>query len=1038
MSKKFFNYPYGYIENNGLISKKTQIENILEDVQGDYAANVELDAKQEEKIAANAELIQDEVARSTEQDSEFQDALTNEISERKRMGGILNTKISNLETLVNDLNSGSNDFISDVEVKLNDEISRATESEMELSNKISEETKRATTVENGLKEMITLTSQATESLNVRLTQTETDFVDFKANGIILNKIDSLEYELLVDGKSIGFIKIPQDNFLKEVKLENGSELVFTFIADTETVIRVDISEFIDTYTAGDGLHVDNNKFSIVIDSLSEPYLKLSSNGLKLEGVDNAIAVAVADEANLRNLADESIKAQISNVNIAIETEVKNREYAVKAEENRATSVEQSLDNRIYRLEEYNLNDSVETLKTNLSNEISRATEAENKIASDLSNEILRAVTIEDELVDRLDKVENDKVDWISLGGSRKAITLNNHDTILGTDTKGSTYNIAMLSKWDIIDLGTASLPINLNTPKDVRPTVQEAGQSGDNAHKIAYLDDIDAIGETISNEIDDVKNSIPSLEGVATEEWVKEQGYLTEHQSIEHLATKEEIANMVSYTEGSDKKVILLENGDLIMGKVNENSEIQPDPTADALTLLQLNKWNIVDLGSPKTIVNINVHEGYRPTVQESNQSGEEAHEIAYLEDIESLRQLIVDLQARVKDLESKVYNTNQLIDALSKLKEGETKDIVLYSDITIDSVDKLSVPVNSTLNLDLNGQTLRFNASDIFLRVQNGATLNIGGGKFEGDGYVASVNQGGIINVSDGVYDTSITCFQVNGGVLNVYDGQFKSYSEKYGSKYTLNHIDKNKYVGKINVYGGVFVNYDPSNSPSENPVMNFVADGYGVVEMVEGSETLYKVVKSTEVANDQDFVNLFNSLTSEDKVHIKLSEDVVISSDDVIRFDGDVTIDLNGKTLTHEKDDILFRVDNGGTLNISNGNVITKGYVASANEGSAINVNGGTYSSNITCFQSNGGSLKITDGYFSACNDTYGCKYTINFIDSMKEIGSIEISGGKFVGFDPSSSNSENPKVNFVAEGYKAVEKVENDLTIYEVVKE
>lgn len=1038
MSKKFFNYPYGYIENNGLISKKTQIENILEDVQGDYAANVELDAKQEEKIAANAELIQDEVARSTEQDSEFQDALTNEISERKRMGGILNTKISNLETLVNDLNSGSNDFISDVEVKLNDEISRATESEMELSNKISEETKRATTVENGLKEMITLTSQATESLNVRLTQTETDFVDFKANGIILNKIDSLEYELLVDGKSIGFIKIPQDNFLKEVKLENGSELVFTFIADTETVIRVDISEFIDTYTAGDGLHVDNNKFSIVIDSLSEPYLKLSSNGLKLEGVDNAIAVAVADEANLRNLADESIKAQISNVNIAIETEVKNREYAVKAEENRATSVEQSLDNRIYRLEEYNLNDSIETLKTNLSNEISRATEAENKIASDLSNEILRAVTIEDELVDRLDKVENDKVDWISLGGSRKAITLNNHDTILGTDTKGSTYNIAMLSKWDIIDLGTASLPINLNTPKDVRPTVQEAGQSGDNAHKIAYLDDIDAIGETISNEIDAVKNSIPSLEGVATEEWVKEQDYLTEHQSIEHLATKEEIANMVSYTEGSDKKVILLENGDLIMGKVNENSEIQPDPTADALTLLQLNKWNIVDLGSPKTIVNINVHEGYRPTVQESNQSGEEAHEIAYLEDIESLRQLIVDLQARVKDLESKVYNTNQLIDALSKLKEGETKDIVLYSDITIDSVDKLSVPVNSTLNLDLNGQTLRFNASDIFLRVQNGATLNIGGGKFEGDGYVASVNQGGIINVSDGVYDTSITCFQVNGGVLNVYDGQFKSYSEKYGSKYTLNHIDKNKYVGKINVYGGVFVNYDPSNSPSENPVMNFVADGYGVVEMVEGSETLYKVVKSTEVANDQDFVNLFNSLTSEDKVHIKLSEDVVISSDDVIRFDGDVTIDLNGKTLTHEKDDILFRVDNGGTLNISNGNVITKGYVASANEGSAINVNGGTYSSNITCFQSNGGSLKITDGYFSACNDTYGCKYTINFIDSMKEIGSIEISGGKFVGFDPSSSNSENPKVNFVAEGYKVVEKVENDLTIYEVVKE
>ena len=51
--------------------------------------------------------------------------------------------------------------------------------------------------------------------------------------------------------------------------------------------------------------------------------------------------------------------------------------------------------------------------------------------------------------------------------------------LLGTDKdKIKTYNIAMISKWNTVDLGTSSLPINLNTPDGVRPTVQEASQSG--------------------------------------------------------------------------------------------------------------------------------------------------------------------------------------------------------------------------------------------------------------------------------------------------------------------------------------------------------------------------------------------------------------------------------------------------------------------------------------------------------------------------------------------------------------------------------
>lgn len=76
--------------------------------------------------------------------------------------------------------------------------------------------------------------------------------------------------------------------------------------------------------------------------------------------------------------------------------------------------------------------------------------------------------------------------------NRKAIQLANGDLITGVAKKEGlgSVNIAMVNEWDVVDLGTSELPINLNTPKGVRPTVQEAGQTGEEANQIAYLSDI--------------------------------------------------------------------------------------------------------------------------------------------------------------------------------------------------------------------------------------------------------------------------------------------------------------------------------------------------------------------------------------------------------------------------------------------------------------------------------------------------------------------------------------------------------------------
>ena len=127
------------------------------------------------------------------------------------------------------------------------------------------------------------------------------------------------------------------------------------------------------------------------------------------------------------------------------------------------------------------------------------------------------------------------------------------------------------------------------------------------------------------------------------------------------------------------------------------------------------------------------------------------------------------------------------------------------------------------------------FAAYMVMTRVENGSSLTFrdskGGGKILSDGYIASANEGGKIYVEGGSYESSAaTLFQANGGEVYIYDGYFKAgkNSDYNDYRYTLNHIDSKKNVGVIEVSGGAYYMYDPQNSLSESPAMNFVKDGY------------------------------------------------------------------------------------------------------------------------------------------------------------------------------------------------------------------
>ena len=73
--------------------------------------------------------------------------------------------------------------------------------------------------------------------------------------------------------------------------------------------------------------------------------------------------------------------------------------------------------------------------------------------------------------------------------------------------------------------------------------------------------------------------------------------------------------------------------------------------------------------------------------------------------------------------------------------------------------------------------------------------------------------------------------------------------------------------------------------------------------------------------------------------------------------------------------------------------------------------------------------GTLVINDGTFEVepySNPTYGYKFLINCIDAAYKDGTakIMVRGGSFVNYDPSDSASENPRGNFVDEGYSCTE--------------
>lgn len=296
----------------------------------------------------------------------------------------------------------------------------------------------------------------------------------------------------------------------------------------------------------------------------------------------------------------------------------------------------------------------------------------NEIKKNVQEVAANLVTVNENLSSSIDAINKKAVKYEDVADSnlpeRKAIVLKNGDVILGGNLEGGTSNLVQLNRWGVADFGSSSVPFNINTPKDVRPTVQEAGQSGEEAHKIAYLSDVesssaqieevkaaletkadkadvDSAVENINSALDQKADKIAVdaiTEQLATKADAEsvDNRFATVNEGLDSKADKiavdaitekvdgisADLEGVVKYQEfGEGRKTIQLSNYDNISGI---------DTKGEGHNLVMLSKLDKADFGAPGVELNLN-GSADRPTYNDTK-------EIALTEDIEAAKEGLI------------------------------------------------------------------------------------------------------------------------------------------------------------------------------------------------------------------------------------------------------------------------------------------------------------------------------------------------------------------------------------------------------------
>lgn len=235
----------------------------------------------------------------------------------------------------------------------------------------------------------------------------------------------------------------------------------------------------------------------------------------LQGLTDTIDKTIKDIKDsvkaLEQKVDKNTEA-ISNVKVEVAGQLADFKVEVykeiDLEKERAITAENALQREIDSLKNGSSNDKAE-LEQKIQQEATERARADEALQQNIDNEAKARELSEEEIKKAhqkdIERIDGEKVKWDKFPTSelpnRKGIVLENGDLILGKDLNGDTLPLVQLNRWGIIDAGSPKAPYNINTPQGERPTIQEAGQTGEQAYHMAYQEDLAHISEEIDEKV---------------------------------------------------------------------------------------------------------------------------------------------------------------------------------------------------------------------------------------------------------------------------------------------------------------------------------------------------------------------------------------------------------------------------------------------------------------------------------------------------------------------------------------------------------
>lgn len=482
--------------------------------------------------------------------------------------------------------------------------------------------------------------------------------------------------------------------------------------------------------------------------------KIESEASRVDGMVNQINENVA--SSIETLNNNLVQA-IETINNGIAAEVTNREEG-----------------------DAKLQAAIDELAEKVNGEGADLTELEGKIEKNAAD----IATVNNNLVEAVNNINKNVADGFSTinGGlnneirpelekavkyedtateqnpGRKTIFLNNHDNICGKTTDGSAVNIAMVSKWNKVEIGSAGMDLNL-VGSEPRPLFN--GSKG-----IALSEDLETKAAELQDNIN-LKASQSDLEAYisATDTKVSEL-----EEKIGNVPTKvSEFENDANYQSASQVDARIQEVVAAAPEALDTLKELADalgnDPDfAGTVTTELAKKANSIDVytkeeADAKFITEHQSLEGLATEkfVEEQIAAIPPVDLTPYVSDVAGLSNTLEALNATVQILQSKVdvlTKTNTEVvsvdDSAGELKDSSKDYIVSGSinenaEIVGKSISLKSIKVSDNARLKLN-------AGDVEAK-----DLNISGSFPKANGNtVISVNNAEFIVFKDMVFDAS------------------------------------------------------------------------------------------------------------------------------------------------------------------------------------------------------------------------------------------------------------------------------------------